>query len=73
MPAARFTLNRPPLDPCPDEEALAGLLDGCLDPQEGAAIAGHLIRCDTCCAVFVDSAEAAYTVVRRRRSSTPLN
>jgi hypothetical protein len=73
MPAARLTLHRPPLDPCPDEEALAGFLDGWLDPPECEAIASHLMRCDACCAVFLDSAEAAYTVVHTRRSSTRPN
>ena len=73
MPAARLTLNRPPFDPCPDEEALAGFLDDCLDSREADAIASHLMRCDACCAVFLDSAEAAYTVVHTRRSSTRPN
>jgi hypothetical protein len=73
MPAARLALNRRPSDPCPDEEALASLLDGRLDPPEGEAIASHLMRCETCCAVFFNSAEATHTAVRKRRFSTSLN
>jgi hypothetical protein len=38
-------------EPCPDEETLAGFVDGLLDKKEAEKLKHHLIKCSKCAEV----------------------
>ncbi len=43
---------------CPDDEVIALLVDGSLEPAEDAAVRAHLDACDACRVLFADVARA---------------
>src|SRR5687767_4711231 len=55
---------------CPDDEVLALLVDGSLEPAEDAAVRAHLDACDACRVLFADVARALDSGVGARGGGT---
>jgi eukaryotic-like serine/threonine-protein kinase len=51
---------------CPDDEVLALLVDGSLEPDEDAEVRAHLDACDACRILFADVARALDSGIGRR-------